>query len=280
MKRLFLLLTLFAACTFSCQEEKNIETPDTEEPEIPVEPEKEIYSLEDFSSENYPTFDDWVIDDKAAIESEFKPLRDAIIAVSTNEPKRKITLSFPNLLALPSKSLYCEVEVDGDKRVASNNVTSISLPVVDKIGEAALYAYSNLETISAPKMRKLGFAAFSNCSKLTKVDLSNCREADINAIAYCSSLTEIDLPYIYMVGENLFSGTPLETLRLATKSRRAFTSFGYNVFDKDKGSEAITLYLGEINEDFINKDGVSMTIGNVEWGKHTFKEIVVVPLEE
>lgn len=85
----------------------------------------------------------------------------------------------------------------------SNNdgLTSVTIPLAEKIGYACFSGQTHLASISMPKVAVIGSGAFSNCSSLTAVDLSNVTDLGSHAFYMHYSAPKSQLKKVVLSNE-------------------------------------------------------------------------------
>ncbi|MFR9523841.1 MAG: BT_2262 family domain-containing protein [Rikenellaceae bacterium] len=141
--------------------------------------EGEIFTLDAFSSTNYPFGTTWVIADSSASYSDFYGLQTAL----SNFEAGTISLEFPNLETLPDACLW-----------GKSAVKSISLPVATTIETCALLYCYYMTDIYMPNVTSIEQEAFCFCSALNNVEVSKDIEfIGGGAFAACDALTDITI---------------------------------------------------------------------------------------
>ncbi len=194
----------------------------------------ESYStLADFSSTSYPAdTNTWVVTDTSGEISDFYGLRDALYAAE--DEGRKISLEFPNLLAVPSPS-----ESTNGAFYNCQALVSLSLPNATSVGNFVCYLCESLESVYAPQSNSFGWSSFCYCYALTTADTSSATYIENYAFCMCNNLTSVDLSNAQTINTYAFySCSNLESVDLSsaqTIGDRAFYSC-YNLASVDLSS--------------------------------------------
>ena len=95
------------------------------------------------------------------------------------------------------------------------NLSSISFPSAEYVGQNAFYNCTSLTSISLPAATSIGSSAFENCTSLTSISLPAATSIGSSAFRYCTSLTSISLPAATSIDSRAFNNcTSLTSISL------------------------------------------------------------------
>lgn len=105
---------------------------------------------------------------------------------------------------------YDNTRLEFDK--LRTNLRVLHLGSIGKISEEAFKDCVNLVTVTGNKLKSVPGEAFKGCRSLKTVNMSNLRVVQGLAFSQCRSLKTLTSKRISMLGQEAFSGTPLEKL--------------------------------------------------------------------
>ncbi|MBQ9949970.1 MAG: leucine-rich repeat protein, partial [Clostridia bacterium] len=86
----------------------------------------------------------------------------------------------------------------------NNNITSVSMPGVEVIGEEAFYGCEQISNFTAPNVRRLDENALYSCSKIETLSFPKVAYIGDLALCHCTALAEVDVSQVLFVGESAF----------------------------------------------------------------------------
>ncbi|WP_295940810.1 leucine-rich repeat protein [uncultured Alistipes sp.] len=205
----------------------------------------------DFSQENYPAGNIWVVTDADHIfmneENNFMMgFRDALMAADGNGQRIRLILPnatmlgndlFSNSIALESVSLPKVTFIENSAFSSCINLQSVSMPVAETIAERAFADCMALTDISLPAALSIGYSAFMNCQALKNVSLPNATIIDGDVFYGCGALESVSFPAATAIGGGTFTDCPM----LKTVSLPAAVTIGSGAFSGCTGLESISL---------------------------------------
>lgn len=248
---------------------------------------------EDFSIDNYPKNNTWIIDDKEFIFDDtisntettetshplkcYKGVINLYAAISAyNKINNKlINLEFPNLVNMnvfqykDYSFWYNELGSDPLENNPKNFdvIKKVSAPTATTMYKMSFQGFSELEEVCMPNIIILEPFAFNGCKKLQTVSLESVEEIKEMTFAGCSSLKTLKLPNLKSIsGFGVFQSCGLENLEISTNVKLEELNQSASI-----DSEQIVLKIGSQNKELIN--GNVLTIGGKSF---TFKEIILV----
>lgn len=212
-------------------QEAAVEDSEENEEDVDNDENASSMSLSDFSAENFPDTNYWIVNDEQASLADFVGIKAALVAA--NSSGQQISIEFSSLISTPSASSGSSgIFYDCDALVAvympeatdigrytfydCGNLSTVSMPKVETINTSAFYGCSSLVALSLPELETLEGYVFERCSWLS--DIYMPKLVDINSWAFymCSSLETIDLENVESLGWYVFRGcTALKSVTLA-----------------------------------------------------------------
>jgi len=117
-------------------------------------------------------------------------------------------LSLPVCTELGNLAL-CKAKIDPENEdkneyTGFEHIEKLDLPMLETIGERALYGCKNLKKLNVPKLRQLNPNALERCEALTELALPELAIISEKAFAHCTGLTSLQLPSLTKIEEQAF----------------------------------------------------------------------------
>ena len=117
-------------------------------------------------------------------------------------------LSLPVCTELGNLAL-CKAKIDPENEdkneyMGFEHIEKLDLPMLETIGERALYGCKNLKKLNVPKLRQLNPNALERCEALTELALPELAIISEKAFAHCTGLTSLQLPSLTKIEEQAF----------------------------------------------------------------------------
>ena len=118
------------------------------------------------------------------------------------------TLSLPVCTELGNLAL-CKAKIDPENEdkneyTGFEHIEKLDLPMLETMGERALYGCKNLKKLNVPKLHQLNLNALERCEALTELALPELAIISEKAFAHCTGLTSLQLPSLTKIEEQAF----------------------------------------------------------------------------
>ncbi len=118
------------------------------------------------------------------------------------------TLSLPVCTELGNLAL-CKAKIDPDDESKNEytgfeHIENLTFPMLETIGERALYGCKNLKKLTVPKLRQLNTNALERCEALTELALPELTIISEKSFANCKGLTSLQLPNLTKIESQAF----------------------------------------------------------------------------
>ena len=192
----------------------------------------------------------WVIlDDFSHSKDEFGNIRMALNWLSSTDAE--VSIIFPYLTSLPAEALMSEGNY-------GQNIVSIDMPNVTKVGAKAFQICHNMAVVNLPSaieicesaffdcwftsinlplVETIANDAFKNCKKLESINLSSVKTIGANAFEECG-FKSIELPLVETIGASAFLRSSLVSLEMPSVK-----TIGANAF---QGTKIVNLSLPSV----------------------------------
>ncbi|MFR7466676.1 MAG: leucine-rich repeat domain-containing protein [Phocaeicola vulgatus] len=132
----------------------------------------------------------------------------------------------------------------------SENLISVNLPLVEKIGKESFRVCDNLSSISLPKLKTSDDEAFVACDKLTKIDMPKLTNLADEIFSGCDLLEKVSFPCVTEIDSKVFYSC--DNLKEITLGAPMPITTNIISFD-GLNTEGITLYICGANWDEVTK---------------------------
>lgn len=130
------------------------------------------------------------------------------------------------------------------------NLTSISMPRLNRLTKRAFLNCSNLVVISLSNVTNIDSSAISGCTSLKTINAPNLEYVQSFALSSCPSIESIELPSLKYAGDRSFSNSGFRSISIPNATNIVSLAF-YN-------SPVTNLVVSSLTKEYvknINKDG-------------------------
>ena len=184
-----------------------------------------------------------------------------------------------------------KVQSIGELGLQKTGITSIDMPLLKEAGTSAFFNCNALTEVSLPLLETAGDVVFKTCEQLKTVDLPKLQALSTQLFYGCKSIVSVNVPLAASMGDDVFEGcSELVSITLQGVTELTYEAFAectklenitfgsvitnvnVNLFGGEALSSGITLTL---HPDQANAEGdLKATAGtNVAWGGFTWKEV-------
>lgn len=187
-------------------------------------------------NEVLPSIEKIVLSDTKTVKGGIFAYNDGI-AWNTNQWLK--SFEAPNATIVEDRAfMFCE------------NLISVNLPLVEKIGKESFRVCDNLSSISLPKLKTSDDEAFVACDKLAKIDMPKLTNLADEIFSGCDLLEKVSFPCVTEIDSKVFYSC--DNLKEITLGAPMPITTNIISFD-GLNTEDITLYICGANWDEVTK---------------------------
>lgn len=153
------------------------------------------------------------------------------------------------------------------------NLKTIDLKNVKKVGELAFYQCSSLESVDLTNVEIIYASAFQSCTSLTNVIVGDACNSIGGSAFSSTNLGSFVIPKKLTVTSNVFTGAPIETIRLADGYEGDNVLINGSLYYNDDEKLILAYALYDGSKTFQVPDGVE-EIGSSAFAKSKYEFVV------